>query len=203
MNSVRYFVALLLLLSLPPALIFWFVIHPFVSYWRKLGRGWTYSLNVGIMAAIIAGLYLIREPLLAIEYGTSYPLIGLAVICLAGSAIIAVKRRKQLTFGILAGLPELAPAGRGGKLLTEGMYAVIRHPRYVEVLLAVLGYALVANYLATHILFILCIPTVHLVVVLEERELRARFGVAYEEYCRRVPRFVPRLGAHDPSDTLE
>jgi protein-S-isoprenylcysteine O-methyltransferase Ste14 len=28
-------------------------------------------------------------------------------------------------------------------------------------------------------------------IALEERELHKRFGVSYEEYCRRVPRFVP------------
>jgi protein-S-isoprenylcysteine O-methyltransferase Ste14 len=28
-------------------------------------------------------------------------------------------------------------------------------------------------------------------ILLEERELRNRFGVSYSQYCRRVPRFVP------------
>jgi protein-S-isoprenylcysteine O-methyltransferase Ste14 len=28
-------------------------------------------------------------------------------------------------------------------------------------------------------------------IELEEREMRARFGAAYEAYCRRVPRFLP------------
>jgi len=30
-------------------------------------------------------------------------------------------------------------------------------------------------------------------ISLEERELRTRFGAAYEDYCRRVPRFLPSL----------
>jgi protein-S-isoprenylcysteine O-methyltransferase Ste14 len=29
------------------------------------------------------------------------------------------------------------------------------------------------------------------VVLLEERELRDRFGAEYDEYCRRVPRYIP------------
>lgn len=32
------------------------------------------------------------------------------------------------------------------------------------------------------------------VVRVEEPELRERFGAAYESYCERVPRWVPRLG---------
>ena len=34
----------------------------------------------------------------------------------------------------------------------------------------------------------------YFIVVLEERELRDRFGSTYEEYSRRVPRFFPRRG---------
>jgi protein-S-isoprenylcysteine O-methyltransferase Ste14 len=31
------------------------------------------------------------------------------------------------------------------------------------------------------------------VVLLEERELRDRFGAEYDEYCGRVPRYIPGL----------
>ena len=29
------------------------------------------------------------------------------------------------------------------------------------------------------------------VIAMEEREMRARFGQSYLDYCRRVPRFLP------------
>ena len=37
------------------------------------------------------------------------------------------------------------------------------------------------------------VPILHLVVLLEERELLERFGDAYRDYAGRVPRYVPRL----------
>ena len=55
-----------------------------------------------------------------------------------------------------------------------------------------LGCAAIANHVGTWLLWALCFPGVHLVVRLEERELRERFGTAYEAYCRRVPRYLPR-----------
>jgi protein-S-isoprenylcysteine O-methyltransferase Ste14 len=30
-------------------------------------------------------------------------------------------------------------------------------------------------------------------IAFEEREMRGRFGAEFEEYARRVPRFVPRF----------
>jgi len=31
-------------------------------------------------------------------------------------------------------------------------------------------------------------------ILMEEKELGVRFGASYEDYCRRVPRFIPSLG---------
>ncbi len=107
--------------------------------------------------------------------------------------ILSKKGRKHLTFGILSGLPELSKEQYPGTLLTEGIYAKIRHPRYVEVFLAVLAYAFAANYLAPYVLALVSVPAIYLIVILEERELKKRFGEAYEEYGRRVPRFIPRM----------
>ena len=192
LNSIRYFIGVILLVGLPPGLFLWFVIHPLARYWRRLGAGWTYGILAVPVVGMMAALIVFRDPLLGRDFGTSFPLFTLAAVCVLGAVVIAVKRKKYLTMSILVGIPELSRSGLTGKLLTEGIYSRIRHPRYVEGVLAVLAYALFANYLGMYVLFALTVPAIYFIVVLEERELRDRFGSAYEEYSRRVPRFVPR-----------
>jgi protein-S-isoprenylcysteine O-methyltransferase Ste14 len=55
----------------------------------------------------------------------------------------------------------------------------------VALFLASLGAALyaVSISVAAHVM----------VVYVEEPELRSRFGESYEEYCRDVPRWLPRM----------
>ena len=191
MDSVRYFLALITLLGLVPGLLLWFFIHPFVGFWRRLGPVWTYALLSVPVAALMVGVFRARGALLEREYGTHVALVGLGVVCLIGGAMIARRRRRYLTFGVLAGIPELSPKPHSQKLLTEGIYGRIRHPRYVELMLWLLGYALIANYLALYIAVPVSLAALYLIVVLEERELRDRFGSQYEAYCRAVPRFLP------------
>lgn len=197
-DTFRYYIALALLVMLPPALFLWFVIHPFARFWRRFGAGVTYGVLSVPVLLIMATLFLSREILLSVEYGTSYVLIALAAVSLFVGGNIAWKRAKYLSFGILSGLPELSPRRYPGKLINEGIYSRLRHPRYVEILFFTLGYSLFANYLALYVMLLLCLPTLFLVVLLEERELKQRFGTAYDDYCRRVPRFLPRFrsGVH-------
>ena len=37
MDRVRYYLALLILALVPPTILFWFSIHPFIRFWRRLG----------------------------------------------------------------------------------------------------------------------------------------------------------------------
>jgi protein-S-isoprenylcysteine O-methyltransferase Ste14 len=55
------------------------------------------------------------------------------------------------------------------------------------------GYALIANHLAPYLAVGAWVAAILAIVPLEERELRARFGGSYDDYRRRVPRFIPRL----------
>jgi protein-S-isoprenylcysteine O-methyltransferase Ste14 len=192
MNTARYVLALLLVLTMVPAVLLWFIVHPFVRFWRRLGPVWTWVVLVPLFGVQIWGLASVRQSLLAIEYGTNGWLIALAVPFAIAGTVVAVKRRKYLTTRILIGVPELSAEGKQGKLLDQGIYGRIRHPRYVEIVLFVVAYALFANYLAGYATLAMTVIALYLVVLLEERELRDRFDGAYADYCRKVPRFVPR-----------
>jgi protein-S-isoprenylcysteine O-methyltransferase Ste14 len=193
MNTLRYILGVLLVVGLPPGVAWWFVVHPFVGFWRKVGARGAMIVMLIFFAASVAGLATVRDTLLGPDLGLRWPLVVLGVALAAAAIFVGAKRKKYLTIRILAGVPEVeTDAEKRGKLLEEGPYALIRHPRYVEIALATFGYAAIANYVGCWILAILTIPVIHLVVILEERELSDRFGDAYREYAARVPRYIPR-----------
>ena len=195
MNSVRYFVALFLVISLPPVFLYWLLVHPFVNFWRGQGIGVTYGCLLAVVTAGMVGLFSIRHFLSSIEYGTSYPLVALGLVLLALSGTMRFMIQNKLTIKVLLGLPEVAPDRFPRALITDGLYARMRHPRYVQFLIALAGYALIANYLAAYLMVALWVPAVYIIVLLEEKELGDHFGEGYIEYCRRVPRFIPKLKA--------
>ena len=98
----------------------------------------------------------------------------------------------------------LAPWDPPRRLVLSGPYRHVRNPMISGVVLLVLaqggwlGSALVAGWGA---LFLV----INLVYIRssEEPALRARFGEAYDTYCRAVPRWIPRLAPWraDPEDT--
>ncbi len=192
MDAVRYYAALALLVTFLPAMSMWLWIHPLIGFWRRRGPVITY-LAVGSFVVVMAlGLLQLRTHLLRVEFGFSWPLAIAAVFCLAVAIVIERQYRRHLGFSTLLGLPEVAE-GRSDKLITEGIYDKIRHPRYVGILFEVSAFALFANYLAVYVVIIAAVPLLYLIALLEERELLARFGDEYQRYMMRVPRFFPRL----------
>jgi len=133
-------------------------------------------ISVGVFSIVFVGaLMVVRNSILGPDLGLHWALVALAAALLVASIAIAARRKKYLTRRILAGLPELEADGGGGTLLSEGIYARIRHPRYVEVALGTLAYAAFANYAGAWIVALATVPVLHLIVLLEERELVERF----------------------------
>ena len=182
MDTARYVVALITIVTVPSAILFWLVVHPNVRLWRRLGLSLSYTA------------YLLREPILSVDFGTNYLLVALAMPIYGAAAWLSVRIRRHLTFRTFVGVPELTARSDGGGLLTEGVYARVRHPRYVAVLLALISFALFSNYLALYLLLPIGAAGLVLIVRLEERELVERFGDEYETYRERVPMFMPRRG---------
>jgi protein-S-isoprenylcysteine O-methyltransferase Ste14 len=195
LDWIRYGIAFIVLASHLPSLFLWLAIHPFSGFWRKLGAVKTYAVLTVPVAVYIAVAWKFRVSLLGSDFGSNGITVALAGICVAAAFVLHRWRSRSLDFRKLSGVPELSSGSYPGELLTQGAYGVIRHPRYIEALLWVLGYCLFANYSGPYAVWLVSLPVMCLVVALEERELRRRFGSAYEEYCRRVPRFLPKLGA--------
>jgi protein-S-isoprenylcysteine O-methyltransferase Ste14 len=194
MDTARYVVAVLMLVGVAFAIPYWYIIHPLASFWRRLGPLLTYLIVVTISALIGVGVYLVRDRILSIDLGTNYALVPPAVISYGIAVAIELRSRRHLKFRIRVGLPELTPDRGASTLLQHGIYARIRHPRYVSFMFGVLAVAFFTNYLAMYVLVPAAALLLYLVAVLEERELIDRLGEAYVNYSQEVPRFIPRLG---------
>ena len=79
-------------------------------------------------------------------------------------------------------------------LVITGPYHYVRNPIYVGVLLIFLGHFLWFGYWTLLIYVVSAFIGVHFFIVLyEEPTLKRKFGVEYEEYLKRVPRWIPRF----------
>jgi protein-S-isoprenylcysteine O-methyltransferase Ste14 len=83
--------------------------------------------------------------------------------------------------------------GGATELVERGPYARVRHPIYVGLGLLAIGtmlahpsHAIVTGGLAL-------LAGLAMKIAREERALAAAFGPRWDDYCRRVPRFLPRL----------
>jgi protein-S-isoprenylcysteine O-methyltransferase Ste14 len=176
----------ILFLQLPIPL-YWFVMHPQVDYWRAHQRaGYITGLLLSWFPVSVL-LVIFRREL----FRATWPPVWEVT---AGFALIICElwifRRVHKDLGTrrLVGQTELSG---GGQIEHRGIYARIRHPRYVGSFLAILGACFLAGTRAAWVVAVVWLLLTRIAIVLEERELHDRFGVSYEEYCRRVPRFVP------------
>lgn len=87
-----------------------------------------------------------------------------------------------------------APIDPPKELVASGFYRYVRNPMYVSMLLILLGHFLWFGFWWLVIYTGFAFLATHLFVTLyEEPNLRQRFGAGYEEYLRRVPRWIPKF----------
>jgi protein-S-isoprenylcysteine O-methyltransferase Ste14 len=87
-----------------------------------------------------------------------------------------------------------APMDAPRELVAVGFYRYVRNPMYFGILLMLTGYFLWFGYWSLLIYAVLILILTHLFVVFyEEPTLKRKFGTSYEEYVKRVPRWIPKL----------
>ena len=193
MDTVRYYLALLMVVLVPPIVVFWCAVHPLAAVWRRVGPWIAYSVLLGIVLVLSWGCFLLREVLMGRDLGTHLVPLVLGLSLYLISKPLEIQIRKYLILKILIGWPELAPNGMESKLLKEGIYGRVRHPRYVSTMVGMIGFALLTNYSGVYVVVALTLPGLYLITVVEERELLIRFGEEYRHYQEELPRLIPRL----------
>lgn len=92
-------------------------------------------------------------------------------------------------------------ARRETRLVTDGVYAQVRHPQYTGLFLIVFGEGIV--HWPT-IVSVAAFPVIVIAYTMlarkEERKMLEQFGDEYREYQRRVPMFIPRREGGHPQE---
>ncbi|KAA0971730.1 isoprenylcysteine carboxylmethyltransferase family protein [Aureimonas fodinaquatilis] len=92
---------------------------------------------------------------------------------------------------------------KAAEIVETGPYAMTRNPLYFFSSIAAAGVGAQTGSILLALVFgIGCMLAFHFVILREETFLRGQFNAAYEEYCRRVPRFFPSIGLFQTPETV-
>ena len=81
-------------------------------------------------------------------------------------------------------------------LIQGGPYQVVRNPMYLGILLIGLGVVLAVFKLWVVVIFLIVFVIRYMLLILkEEKKLLAVFPGAYQEYCKKVPRILPKFSS--------
>jgi protein-S-isoprenylcysteine O-methyltransferase Ste14 len=184
----RYLGLLVFFLDLPVP-IYWFILHPFTNFWRHNIHAafWFAGLAPWTAAAIFVIKF--RHQLGAAIPSSLWTALAASVL-IATDFVLLFYSGKYLGHKKLVGHAELA--GKS-ELTTSGLYKHVRHPRYTGTIAGIAGACILAQTKFAWVLSVIWLLCVFATILLEEREMRRRFGPAYEIYSRATPRFLPRF----------
>ncbi|HUL81384.1 MAG TPA: isoprenylcysteine carboxylmethyltransferase family protein [Gammaproteobacteria bacterium] len=134
-----------------------------------------------LLFLLLPGPALVDDPFIA-------ALVGLAIAALG-----------QVVRATTIGLEYIVRGGRNHRvyadnLVTEGLFRHSRNPMYVGKFLMIFGAGFASNSWPALLGITIAYSFMYQAVTLaEEAYLRQKFGPAFDDYCRRVPRWLPRL----------
>lgn len=143
-----------------------------------------------IMILSVAGSLIIDSLLNFSPLALYIRLLGIPIV-LGSFYLLRISGRALKKYG----MKESKKFGETDTLVTEGIYSRIRHPHHTGIMLFFIGFGLLLGSLS---FVIIATPMLILLVVIfvlkvEEPEAIKKFGDAYIEYSKKVPRFIPRI----------
>ena len=119
--------------------------------------------------------------------GFSIPLLHLAisVLFLIPGTWLAFEGLKETTL-------KTAETHRTEKIVTAGVYSIVRHPQYLGGLFAHVGISFLFSALYSLLSTPLMVVLIFLISKKEEKELIREFGKEYEDYREKVPMLIPK-----------
>jgi len=141
------------------------------------------SWIICLIHLILADIKLIETGLRIIEIPNF--LEGISVIILFIGLLFMVPSFYYLGEDNKAGLPR-----KETTLKTKGIYLISRNPMYIGFFLASISSSIFTFNPITWIFTIIAIYIHHKIVKSEEIFLSKRFGMDYEDYCKRVRRYI-------------
>ena len=166
--------------------------HRKMMFW--LLRQLTAIALLPFTVAVLIPLWLARRNAIIPAVGSSLGQIGLQSAGLVLLSIGLLLFGASLRGFVTEGRGTLAPWDPPRELVTHGPYRYVRNPMISGVVLVLFGEALVLlslPHLQWAVIF-LAINAIYIPLI-EEPLLAQRFGAAYRNYCRHVPRLLPRL----------
>lgn len=170
--------------------IYWsFGVHRRRPWKRKVARSFT-VLNTGLLylgfllvwlgrtAPSTLGLLVVPQEILIDVTGTVFTITGVA---------FAIWSRRSLMNNWSGEVAIL----EGQQFIRRGPYAIVRHPIYAGMLLALLGTTLVASTAGSVLGFILAVISLWQKGCIEEHLLTVEFGEQYAKYQREVKFLIP------------
>jgi protein-S-isoprenylcysteine O-methyltransferase Ste14 len=150
-------------------------------WWREI------AVRLGLFALVVLALQVVASPevaLYTLDKGMPLSLLGLT-LGVSGIALAMLARARLDHTRLAAGLD-----GKTCELVTTGPYALVRHPLYGGLLLAMLGSA-IAQSLLWLLPLVVYGPLFFLSARREEIVLLAQFSEGYAAYRRRTKMLLP------------
>ncbi len=191
-SVIKDTLALMTIILWPVVPLFWIPVHCMTGIFRRLGI-LTYIIPVITWMPYAYTVY--RNSEIILKWRLSIPVFleitGITIFIAGG--ILQLWTGKLLGIRGLIGIPEILPDVKG-RLIKEGPFSVVRHPTYLAHTLLYGGVFLISGYISVAIITIIDLMVINTIVIpLEEKELRNRFGDEYIEYSKKTRAFLPFL----------